>query len=97
MTEEPHRSRRVAIMKAHPEVSFESPLPLFQLYFVIIGLVGSAEQRTAGFRTFISFHFWMDPVNHSICWPVHGPDLLLRLTPHLGLALSIQLNESILP
>ena len=59
MTEEPHRSRRRAIMKAHPKVSFESPLRLFHLYLVVIGLFGSAKQRTTGFRTFTSFYFWM--------------------------------------
>ena len=32
MTEEPHRSRRTAIMKAHPEVSrFNSPIPCWLL------------------------------------------------------------------
>ena len=48
MTEEPHRSRRKAIMKAHPDVSFESPHPFFfRLYLVIIWLPGRAKEHIA--------------------------------------------------
>ena len=63
--------------------------------YLAIGLLGSAKQCTAGFRNlyFVSF---LDDTNYLIRWPVYDLDLLLRLTPHLGPALSIQPNESIL-
>jgi len=51
MTEEPHRSRRRAIMQAHPKVSFESPYLCFllfsQLYPALARLPGRARQCIA--------------------------------------------------
>jgi hypothetical protein len=91
MTEEPHRSRRRAIMKAHPEVSL-SPLRLISVYYLVIGLQNNAQPD-------LNLYFvpCLDDANCLISWPVYDLDLLLRLTPHLGPTLFVQLNESILP
>jgi hypothetical protein len=52
MTEEPHRSRRKAIMKAHPEVSVRIlPLSIFQLYLAILSnLPNDAQARVRAFQ-----------------------------------------------
>ena len=46
MTEEPHRSRRKAIMKAHPEVSIRLlPLVSFSVVSCHVGLFEHAKRR----------------------------------------------------
>lgn len=82
MTEEPHRSRRKAILKAHPEVSNRpTRFPFVRLY------LGLAKQE---FELEFEFASFLGAVTH--CYT--SPDLCGRLTPGHDLVLRSTLLHS---